>query len=102
MQVRFVDLNAQYNEIKPQINSAISRVLDSGTFIGGSEKLEFEKNFSKYLGAKHCIGVGNGTDALYISLKSLGIGKGSEVIVPANTFIATAEAVGMTGAVERG
>ena len=98
MQVKFVDLNAQYNEIKLQINSAITRVLDSGTFIGGSEKLEFEINFAKYLGVKHCIGVGNGTDALYISLKSLGIGKGSEVIVPANTFIATAEAVGMTGA----
>jgi dTDP-4-amino-4,6-dideoxygalactose transaminase len=98
MQIKFVDLNAQYNEIRSQVNSAITRVLDSCTFIGGSENLRFESNFSKYLGAKHCIGVGNGTDALYISLKSIGIGRGDEVIVPANTFIATAEAVGMTGA----
>jgi len=98
MQVKFVDLNAQYSELKPKIDSAIARVLGSSTFIGGPEVVEFEKNFSKYLGAKHCIGVGNGTDALYISLKSLGIGEGSEVIVPANTFIATAEAVETTGA----
>ena len=98
MQVKFVDLNAQYSEIKLQIDSAIARVLDSAVFIGGPEKKEFENNFSKYLGAKHCVGVGNGTDALYISLKSLGIGKEDEVIVPANSFIATAEAVGMTGA----
>ena len=98
MQVKFVDLNAQYSEIKLQIDSAIARVLDSAVFIGGPEKKEFENNFSKYLGAKHCVGVGNGTDALYISLKSLGIGKEDAVIVPANSFIATAEAVGMTGA----
>jgi dTDP-4-amino-4,6-dideoxygalactose transaminase len=98
MQVKFVDLKAQYNEIRTQIDSAIARVLDSSTFIGGSENIEFERKFSSYLGAKHCIGVGNGTDALYISLKCLGIEKGSEVIVPANTFIATAEAVAMTGA----
>jgi dTDP-4-amino-4,6-dideoxygalactose transaminase len=98
MQVKFVDLNAQYNEIRLQVNSAITRVLESAVFIGGPEKAEFEKNFSKYLGAKHCIGVGNGTDALYISLKSFGVGEGDEVVVPANTFIATAEAVGMVGA----
>jgi dTDP-4-amino-4,6-dideoxygalactose transaminase len=98
MQVKFVDLNAQYNEIKHSINEVITRVLDSSIFIGGPEVTKFENNFSKYLGAKHCIGVGNGTDALYISLKSLGIGEGNEVIVPANTFIATAEAVRMTGA----
>jgi dTDP-4-amino-4,6-dideoxygalactose transaminase len=98
LQVKFVDLIAQYNELRPQIDSAIARVLESAIFIGGSEKTEFESSFSRYLGAKHCIGVGNGTDALYIALKSTGIGAGNEVIVPANTFIATAEAVEMTGA----
>lgn len=98
MKIPFVDLRSQYISIKEEIDSAIQDVIKNSEFIGGRLVLSFEKNFSEYLGAKHCIGVGNGTDALFIALKSLGIKSGDEVIVPANTFIATSEAVSLCGA----
>lgn len=98
MNVPFVDLKAQYESIKPEIDSAMGQVIAKTAFIGGSFAQEFEKAFAAYCGVSHCVGVGNGTDALFIALKALGIGPGDEVITTANSFIATSEAVTMTGA----
>lgn len=96
--VRFVDLKAQYNSIKSEINTAIKSVIDDTSFIKGKYVESFENNFAGYVGVKYCVGVGNGTDALFISLRCLGVGHGDEVIVPANSFIATSEAVTLAGA----
>jgi len=98
MQIPFVDLRAQYESIKEEIDQAISDVILDSAFIGGKYIKTFERNYANYLGAKHCVGVGNGTDALFIALKVLGAGKGDEVITAANSFIATSEAITMTGA----
>ncbi len=98
MQVPFVDLKAQYYSIKAKIDQAISNVIQDSAFIGGKYAKVFEDNFANYVGVKNCVGVGNGTDALYIALKALGISDGDEVITVANTFIATSEAITMTGA----
>lgn len=96
--VPFVDLSAQYHSIKAEIDDAIARVIAQTAFIGGPFVKEFEEAFAQYCGAEHCVGVGNGTDALFVALKTLGIGAGDEVITAANTFVATSEAVTMTGA----
>lgn len=98
MNIAFVDLKRQYESIKAEIDKAIGDVISRTAFVGGTFLDSFEKTFADFCGVKNCIGVGNGTDALFIALKSLGIGPGDEVIVPANTFIATSEAVTMTGA----
>ena len=98
MNVNFGDLKAQYNSIKDQIDNAIKEVIYSCDFINGRYTKEFEANFSKFIGIKHCIGVGNGTDALFIALKALGINERDEVITVANSFIATSEAITMSGA----
>jgi len=98
MKIPFVDLKAQYFSIKEEVDQAISNVIQDSAFIGGKYAKAFEENFADYIGVKNCIGVGNGTDALYISLKALGISEGDEVITVANTFIATSEAITMTGA----
>jgi len=98
MNVPFVDLKAQYLSIKNEIDEAIHNVIYDSAFIGGRYLRNFEVNFADFCGIKYCIGVGNGTDALYIALKSLNIGAGDEVITAANTFIATSEAISMTGA----
>jgi len=98
MQIPFVDLKQQYNSIKKEVDSAISVVIENTAFIKGKAVEDFETLFSKTIGVKYCIGVANGTDALIISLRSLGIGTGDEVIVPANSFIATSEAVSAVGA----
>jgi dTDP-4-amino-4,6-dideoxygalactose transaminase len=98
MNIPLVDLKRQYDSIKEEIDSAMSEVISKSAFVGGPFVESFERSFASFCGAKHCIGVGNGTDALFIALKYLGIGEGDEVIVPANSFIATAEAVTMTGA----
>ena len=98
MNIPLVDLKAQYESIKEEIDSAISEVISQSAFVGGSFVRSFEKAFSEFCNVKHCIGVGSGTDALFIALKTLGIGPGDEVIVPANSFIATSEAVTLTGA----
>ncbi len=98
MNIPFVDLRAQYESIKEEINSAISGVISKSAFVGGPFVESFEKAFAHFCNVRQCIGVGNGTDALFIALKVLGIGKGDEVIVPANSFIATSEAVTLTGA----
>ena len=98
MNIPFVDLKSQYESIKDEINGAISTVISQTAFVGGSHLKSFEEAFAKYCNVKHCIGVGNGTDAIFIALKTLGIGKGDEVITAANSFIATSEAITMTGA----
>lgn len=98
MSIPFVDLNTQYLSIKGEIDLAIEWVLKETAFIGGRFVKEFEEAFAAYCGVKHCVGVANGTDALFVALKALGIGKGDEVITVANSFIATSEAVTMTGA----
>jgi dTDP-4-amino-4,6-dideoxygalactose transaminase len=98
MTVQLVDLKKQYASIKTEIDAVISEVLSKTAFIGGSYVKNFEEAFASFCGVKHCIGVGNGTDALFIALKCVGIGPGDEVIVPANSFIATAEAVTQAGA----
>jgi len=96
--IPLVDLKVQYLSIKNEIDEAIERVIADTAFINGKYVQEFEVNFSQYCSAKHCIGVGNGTDAIFIALKALRIGPGDEVIVPANTFVATSEAVTQAGA----
>jgi len=98
MNVPLVDLKAQYDSIKEEIDEAMRNVIEDSAFVGGKYVRSFEKNFKDYLGVNHCIGVGNGTDALYIALKSLGIKEGDEVITAANSFIATSEAISNTGA----
>ena len=98
MDIPFVDLRLQYLSIKDEIDSAIQKVIFESAFIGGNDLKSFENNFANFVGANYCIGVGNGTDALFIALKSLGISKGDEVITVANSFIATSEAIAMTGA----
>jgi dTDP-4-amino-4,6-dideoxygalactose transaminase len=98
LNIPFVDLKAQYESIKPEIDSAISDVISKSAFIGGQYVKSFETAFAEFCRVKHCIGVGNGTDGLFIALKALGIGEGDEVITVANSFIATAEAITLTGA----
>lgn len=98
MDVPFVDLDAAYRELDQPMSSAARRVLGSSRYILGPEVAEFEQRFAAYVGAKHCVGVGNGLDALMLSLAALGIGPGDEVIVPAATFVATWLAVSRLGA----
>jgi dTDP-4-amino-4,6-dideoxygalactose transaminase len=98
MKIPSVDLKAQYRNIASEVNSSIAEVIGDSAFVGGKYVQEFEAKFAAFCGGRHCIGVGSGTDALFIALKTIGIGPGEEVIVPANTFIATAEAVTMAGA----
>lgn len=96
--ITLADLQAQYLSLKDEIDGAVSRVLESGRFVNGPEKQSFEENFEKYLGCNHAVGVGNGTDAITLALLAMGVGPGDDVILPANTFQATAEAVVFTGA----
>ncbi len=98
MHIKFVDLKEQYLSIKKEIDQAVQDVILESAFIGGPYVAAFEKSVAEYIGVTHCIGVGNGTDALYISLKALGIKPGDEVITAVNTFIATSEAVTRAGA----
>lgn len=97
MKVPFVDLKSQYRDLAVEIQSAISLVLEKTAFIRGEFVERFETDFASYCKLKHCLGVGNGTDALVIALKAVGIGPGDEVIVPANSFVATSEAVTNAG-----
>src|ERR1700749_2790060 len=98
MTVPFVDLQAQYRSIKSEVDAAIQRVLDTSAFILGREVEAFERAFAEYVGAEFCVGVSNGTSAIQRALTACGVGSGDEVIVPANTFFATAEAVSTAGA----
>ena len=96
--IQLVGLYDQYQTIKPEIDAAIQNIITKSAFVGGEELRGFEHDFAAYCEAKACVGVGNGTDALYLTLRALGIGAGDEVITVAHTFIATAEAISMTGA----
>ncbi len=98
MQVPFIDLKAQYESIKDDIAVAIQNVLDSGAFAGGPFVEQFEKEFASFCQCKYAMGVGSGTEALWLALLALGVGPGDEVITVPNTFIATAEAISFCGA----
>ena len=91
--VKFLDLKKQYVEINKEIDIAIKNVINESAFISGKYLAKFEKEFAEYQKVKYCLGVGNGTDGLEIVLEALKLPKNSEVIVPANSFISTAEAV---------
>ncbi|HNW82806.1 MAG TPA: DegT/DnrJ/EryC1/StrS family aminotransferase [bacterium] len=91
--IKFLDLKRQYGLLKNEIDAAVLRVFEDGSFIKGAEVGKFEHSFAKYCEASHCITCGNGTDGLSALLKAFDLPKNSTVIVPANTFIATAEAV---------
>lgn len=98
MKVEFLNLRAAYDEVRPAIEEAVLRTLHSGRYIGGPEVAAFESAYAAYCGVDHCIGVGNGLDALKLALAALDVGPGDEVIVPSNTFIATWLAVSDRGA----
>lgn len=98
MKVPFLDLGAAYSELKPEIDAAVARVLESGWYILGPEVEAFESEWAAYCGAKHAVGLANGLDALTLALKALDIRAGDEVIVPSNTYIATWLAVSALGA----
>jgi dTDP-4-amino-4,6-dideoxygalactose transaminase len=96
--IPLVDLKAQYRTIRQEIDAALSDVISRADFILGRSVDEFENAFAGFIGTKHCVGVASGTDALRIALKALEIGPGHQVLLPANTFIATALAVNEVGA----
>lgn len=96
--IPFVAFSCMHDEIKEELDQAYERVMASEWFIQGEECNRFEEEFANYCGAKYCVGCGNGLDALFLILKAYGIGEGDEVIVPSNTFVATALAVSYSGA----
>ncbi len=98
MNIPYCSFEAMHNDLNAQLHESFDRVLSNNYFITGPELSAFEKEFAEYCGVKHAIGCGTGLDALYLVLKALGIGAGDEVIVPSNTFIATALAVSYAGA----
>lgn len=98
MKVPFVSFAPMHSEIRTELDDAYSRVIDKNYFIHGEECTLFEEEFAEFCGAKYCVGVANGLDALFLILKAMGISSGDEVIVPSNTYIATALAVSNTGA----
>lgn len=98
MKVEFCSFRPMHNEIRADLDNAYKTVMDNSYFIQGKECELFEKEFAEYCDAKHCVGVATGLDAIYLILKAMNIGKGDEVIVPSNTFIATALAVSYVGA----
>lgn len=99
MSIPFIDLAAQQAEVADEVLPVWRRLFDSAAFIGGSEVEAFESEFAEYIGVEHVIGVSNGTDALELAYRAIGVSPGDEVIMPVNTFIATAEAVSRIGAV---
>ena len=99
MNIPLIDLQAQYKSLEEELNKAALEVLSSAKYIMGENVIEFEKEFASYIGVKHAISVGNGTDALVLALKAMGIKSGDEVITTPFTFFATAEAISAVGAV---
>lgn len=97
--IKFLDLKKINEQYRTEIYEAIKRVLDSGWYLLGRENEEFCKEFARYCGTKHCIGVANGLDALILIIKAYGFGKGDEIIVPANTYIASILAISANGAI---
>ncbi len=98
MNVPFLDIKSPYQELHSELDAAYQRVMESGWYILGEEVEAFEREFAAYCGVKHCVGVGNGLEALHLILRAYGIGAGHEVIVPANTYIATWLAITYSGA----
>jgi dTDP-4-amino-4,6-dideoxygalactose transaminase len=98
VKIAFLDLKAAYVELNEELDAACRRVMESGWYILGQEVRAFEQQFAAYCGAEHCVGVGNGLEALHLILRAHGIGSEDEVIVPANTYIATWLAVSHAGA----
>jgi dTDP-4-amino-4,6-dideoxygalactose transaminase len=98
MNVPFLDLKAPYAELREEMDAAFRRTAESGWFITGREVEAFESEFAALCGARHCVGVANGLDALHLVLRAMGIGEGDEVIVPSNTYVATWLAVSYAGA----
>lgn len=98
MKIEFVNLKKQYNSIKKEIDNAIAAVIDSTSFIKGKYVDDFEREYALKYGVKHCISCANGTDAIYITLKALGIELGDEVITVSNSWISTSETITQTGA----
>lgn len=99
MNIPLIDLKAQYKSISEDLDRVTKEVLSSANYIMGKNVIEFEREFAEYIGVKHAISVGNGTDALVIALKSLGIGSGDEVITSTFTYFASAEAISAVGAI---
>ena len=99
--VPFTDLAAMASEVWPSIEADYMACLFGGQYVGGAAVEIFEREWAAYCGADHAVGVANGTDALQLALTALGLGPGDEVIIPANTFIATAAAVVRAGAIPR-
>lgn len=98
MKIPLMDIQAQYFSVKSEIDDVVGKVLNSANFVGGPEKDLFEKEYSELFKVKHTIGVGNGTDAIFLVFKALGLGPGDEIITNANSFIASSEAVTAVGA----
>ncbi len=98
MTIPFVDLASQHEEIADEVRAGLEAVFATTSFVGGPEVAAFESEYADYVGARHCVGVANGTDALELALRASGVRPGGEVVLPANTFIATAEAVSRIGA----
>src|SRR4051812_11412896 len=96
--IPLIDLTREYREIAGDLNATVQRVLASGAYILGPENSAFEKELAAYLGTAHALGLNSGTDAILLALRALNIGSGDEVVVPATTFIATAEPVVQVGA----
>jgi dTDP-4-amino-4,6-dideoxygalactose transaminase len=96
--IPFLDLAGQHNEVRAELDAIWNSTVDKSLFIGGLQVSEFEEAFASYCGVRECVGVANGTDSLELILTACGIGPGDEVLVPANTFVATAEAVVNVGA----
>ncbi len=97
-QIPLVDLKAAHAEVADEVRAGFDRVLANTAFVGGEEVREFEREYAEFGGVAHCVGVANGTDALELALRARGVGVGDEVVLPANTFIATAGAVARIGA----
>jgi dTDP-4-amino-4,6-dideoxygalactose transaminase len=96
--IPFLDLRSAYEASRPGIDAALARVAGSGRYLHGRELAAFEADYARLCGARHCVGVANGLDALHLGLRALGVGPGDEVIVPSNTYIATWLAVSQCGA----
>jgi dTDP-4-amino-4,6-dideoxygalactose transaminase len=96
--IPFLDLNAQYREIKPQVDAAVARVIESAQFVLGPEVAAFEERFAAYCGVRHCVAVNSGTSALHLALLAAGVGSGDEVITVSMTFVATTAAILYCGA----
>src|SRR6266481_1481493 len=97
MKIPFVDLHAQYLTIKPEIDAAIAEIITQSAFIRGPQVEAFEKAWAKTLGVKHCVSCANGTDALYIAMRALGVTPGDEIITTAHSWISTSETITQAG-----